>query len=148
MKHAVMAAAALAVAAAAPASAKDALFAVKISATQDVTWTRDMTVQGCSDSIMVLTGKGDAHLRVHQRANSWVSFKRVDSHRAVLSAVVHAGGSFSRRGEVASHASTPPRDPGACPQAIPAASDCGTRALPGDATLSLAYMANKLTLTG
>jgi len=149
MKHAVMAAAALAVAAAAPASAKEAFFAVKISATQDVTWTRDMTVQGCSDSIVVLTGRGDAHLNVHQRADSWVSFKRVDSHRAVLSAaVVHAAGSFSRQGEVASHASTPPRDPGACPQAIPAASDCGTQALPGDATLSLAYVPNKLTLTG
>jgi hypothetical protein len=96
MKHAVMAAAALAVAAAAPASAKEAFFAVRISATQDVTWTRDMTVQGCSDS----------------------------------------------------HASTPPRDPGACPQAVPAASDCGTQALPGDATLSLSYVPSKLTLTG
>jgi hypothetical protein len=149
MKRVVMAAAALAVASAAPASAKEPYFAVKISATQDVTWTRDMTVQGCSDSIMVLTGGGEAHLRVHQRGNAWVGVKRIDRLRATLIApVVYAAGSFSRKGELASHASTPPRDPGACPQAIPAVSDCGTLALPPDATLSLSYVPSKLTLTG
>ena len=150
----IVVAAALAVAAAASASAKEAFFAVKISASQDVTWTRNMTVQGCSDSIMVLTGKGEAHLRARARKGAWIAVTQIDSKRAMVRSglgapVIHAVGTFSRAGELGSHASTPPRDPGACPQGIAVPSDCGTKALPDDATLSLSTMTpGKLVLTG
>lgn len=122
------------------ASAKEAVFAVRISAAQDVGWYRDMTVHGCSDSVAELTGRGEAHLRVHSTGAPWVAVQRIDSRRAVMVApTIHAAGSLARDGAVATTASTPPRDVGACPQAIPVAGDCGTRALPIDATLSLSY---------
>jgi hypothetical protein len=148
MKRALLTGAALAVAVTAPAHAalsKKAFFGVKIRASQDVTWTRNMTVQGCSDSITVLTGKGEAHLRVHQRGNPWLIAKRIDDKRATLTfsngtVGTAAAGTFSRKGELGGSTSKPPRDPGACPQPIPTEPDCGTLALPGDAKLFMSYV--------
>jgi len=147
-----MLAAALAAAAfgSASASAKEAVFVVKVDAAQDVGWYRNMTVKGCSDSISELTGRGEAHLRSHSTGDPWIAVRRIDSRRAVLvTPTIHAAGTFARDGAVASNASTPPRNPGSCPQAIPTAADCGTRALPDDATFNLSYApAGGLGLTG
>jgi hypothetical protein len=147
MKRTLLIGVGFAVAVTAPANAtlaKKAFFGVKIRASQDVTWTRNMTARGCSDSITVLTGKGEAHLRAHQRGNPWVIAKRIDGKRATLTfsngtVGVPAVGTFSRTGELAGSTSKPPRDPGACPQPVPTEPDCGTLALPGDAKLYLAY---------
>jgi hypothetical protein len=148
MKRVLIAAAALAVVAATPSAhaalSKKAFFDVEIRASQDVTWTRNMTVQGCSDSIQVLTGKGEAHLRVHQRGNRWVIAKRIDDKRATLAfpdgtVGVPAAGTFSRKGELGGSTTKPPRDPGSCPRGIPTEPDCRALSLPDDAKLFLSY---------
>ena len=131
--------------AAAPAGAKKAYFDVKISARQDVTWTRNITVQGCSDSIVVLTGKGEAHLKVHQAANPWVVAETTgDARGATLlfageSPGARVAGTFSRNGELGGSTMKPPKDPSGCPKSIPTTPDCGTRAVPADAQIYMTY---------
>ena len=156
MRRAFLTAAALAVTAAAPAGAalsKKAYFDVAISARQDVTWTRNMTVQGCSDSIAVLTGKGESHLRVRQAQNPWVIAERPSDGRPATLLFsgakpgMRAVGTISRKGELGGYTSKPPRDPGACPQPIPKQPDCGTLALPDDAQLFMSYYATPATWT-
>jgi hypothetical protein len=135
------------VVAAAPAGAKlskTAYFDVSIAATQQVSWTKDLTFRLCGDGIGVQTGHGSADLTFAIGSKHWVRAQRVPGPRlATLEfsgklGPVQAIGTFTRLGEV--HGQTTKEPSGYCPKPEPPQNDCGTFSLPADAQLGMSYI--------
>jgi hypothetical protein len=135
------------VVAAAPAGAalsKKAYFDVTIAASQQVSWTKDLTFRLCGDGTGVQTGHGSADLTFAIGPKHWVEATRTkDARLATLEFAgklgpVQAIGTFTRLGEV--HGQTTKEPSGYCPKPEPPQDDCGTFNLPADAQLGMSYI--------
>jgi hypothetical protein len=144
----VMAASAVAMMiAAAPAGAKlskKAYFDVSLAATQQVSWTRDVSFRLCGDGTGVQTGRGSADLTFGIGPKHWVEATRVAGPRlatlewAGKTGPVHVSGTFTRLAQVQGQTTKQPS--GYCPKPEPPQDDCGTFNLPADAQLGMAYI--------
>lgn len=142
----VISAAALALAAAAPAGAKlanRAYFDVRIAGTQDVTWTRDLSFRECGGT-GTQNGQGSASLSFDIGLLHWIEARRVPGDRVATIQFdgrpggVRPAGRFERQGEF--HGSSTVQPSAQCPKPDPPQSDCGTLDLPADAQLGMAYI--------
>lgn len=126
------------------ALSKKAYFDVRITAGQSVSWSRDLTANGCNGATVNMTGKGASVLRTHTATNAWIVAQRVPN--ASLATLQFAGrpggtraaGTFHRDGQVQATSSQQSSSPN-CGQPIPATPDCGTVTVPRDAQLYLSY---------
>jgi hypothetical protein len=147
MLRKLLVAAALAVAAAAPAGAKlsqKAYFDVKIAATQKVNWTRDTVFHGCGGTTGTQGGSGTADLTFDIGLHHWIEARRVPGDTVASfqfeakQAWARPIGKLSRSGHLSGTTSGTPT--GYCPKSDPPQDDCGTLDLPVDAQLGLEYI--------
>jgi hypothetical protein len=148
MKRVLIAAAALAVAASAPAGAvTKRYFRLDVSATQHVKWTHDTLVQGCSESITRLRASGSGDVTARDKDAPWAVVQRTSDPRKVT-LLVHgegpgfaAAGSYRRYLKQDAFFTKPPKDPKQCGKPLDGTPDCGTRGLPKGSLLYLSYIA-------
>jgi hypothetical protein len=141
MKRAFLAAAALAVAAAAPAGAKlstKAYFRIDVNATQHVTWSEHSSVRSCDGSVVELDGKGTGDVIARDHNEPWAVARRQGARATLLvhdeGAALAAEGRVMRNGQVGASSSASGKSPN-CGQSQPPQSDCGTMSIPGGAML-------------
>jgi len=148
MRRIVLAAAALAVAGAAPASAKKAYFRLDVKASQHVEWSRDSLTQGCGESVTELHAKGTGDLTARDHDQPWAVAQRTNDARRIT-LLVHGEqpssfaveGRYVRAWQQNAFFTKPPKDPRQCPQSLPGSPDCGTRELPAGALMYVNYVA-------
>jgi hypothetical protein len=155
MRRVLMAAAAIAVAAAAPAGAKlskQAYIRVDVLAYQHVEWSNHATVTGCSNSVLSVDAQGTGDVIARDQEGPWAVARRTGTRATLLvhseGAAFAAAGTVSRDGSVNATYTKPPDDPRACQKPEPAQSDCGTQLLPQGALMYLSYTKPRLTLSG
>jgi hypothetical protein len=141
MKRALLAAAGLAVAAAAPAGAKlstQAYYRIDVRATQHVTWSEHSSVRSCDGSVLNLDGKGTGAVIARDHNQPWVVARRQGARATLLvqddGAALAAEGRVKRDGQVNASSSASGKNPN-CGQSGPPQSDCGTMPLPDTAML-------------
>jgi hypothetical protein len=139
---ALAAALALSLANGALASSNTAYFKVSLVASQDVTWTEQLTYRtDCGSGFMQLEGNGTSALRVRTTRPQPAVARRQSDGRIALSfrrggQALPVKGTLTRHG--ASHATGQARDD--CPDpGSPVASDCGTRRFGGHSTIGVGY---------
>jgi hypothetical protein len=117
-----------------------AYFKVFVTATQDITWKRDETIKSCA--VVRLQGNGSSH--VNLRTNGWQPVTAERLHGRVTfsfpggTGSAPAAGTLERKGNQQGTTIVPPA-PGACPQPYLTPEDCGFRAYPTGARLSLMW---------
>jgi hypothetical protein len=148
MRRVLIITAALAVAGAAPASAKKAYFRLDVRASQHVDWSDDSLSQGCSNSVLELHAKGTGGLKVRDQNQPWAVAQHTNDARRVT-LLVHGeqpssfavSGNYQRTWQQNAFFTKPPDDPSGCPKSLPGSPDCGTRALPPGALMYVNYVA-------
>jgi hypothetical protein len=126
------------------ALSKKAYFDVRITAAQSVSWTKDVTANGCNGATVEVTGNGSSVLRTHTATKAWIIAQRVSNPSlATLQFAgrpggTRAAGTFHREGQVQATSTQQSSSPN-CGQPIAAAPDCGTVTVPRDAQLYLSY---------
>lgn len=156
MKRVLIIAAALAVAASAPAGASSstkAYWRLEVQVSQHVKWTEHATVKGCSNSVLELRASGTGDINARDHSAPWAVAEKAKGRPPTF--LVHglgpglaAEGSYKRDWKQDSFYSKPPDDPGQCPKSLPGSPDCGAWDLPDGALLYVAWDHGKLTVSG
>jgi hypothetical protein len=134
----ILAASALPVAAADAKLSSKSYFRVQVVATQDVHWSVDATAHACGSGVFHTTGHSESKSVVTTVGWQPVTVRRVKGNALFTfnggNGEVPATGHLQRFGDQQTTVVTAPA-PGACPQAIPTAQDCGTRSYPAGTKL-------------
>ncbi len=134
------------VALAAAAPAHTAKFDASLTVTQDVMWTQEVSTRSCDGGIFEIHGHGAGRLRVRSKGHLVVIAKRVPGPReAVLLfggnvPTVPVTGTLTRTGERTFGPSRGGNGKPCGDPLPPVGPDCGTRSLPSDAVMGVAYI--------
>jgi hypothetical protein len=129
----------------ASAAPRTAYFKVGLVVSQDVTWTKHLTVRtSCGSGTIQLEGNGTSALRVRTPRPQPAVAQRLTNGRIALrfragGALLPVVGTISRQGESYATGLTPGTGSGCPPPEPPVASDCGTRRFPENTTVGVGY---------